>query len=359
MLDSGFVDVAIGLMLVYFLLALVCSGINELVEALLRRRAKYLEGGIVDLLGIDLKQQLYEHSLLEGLYPQRGRPISDESVPDAKRKKPSYIPSATFAHALASILTDGSARLTGEVDGATETVPVDSTIGFRAGNFIQVHLERMRIEEVLDRALRVTRAHNRSLGPSSCRTNPRPHCAKDRGSIQPSSAGSQETPWACQTAALYGRRTRWWLFAYGIVIVVVLNADTALVARTLWSDATLRGSVVAQAGSVVAGGETREPCEDPACIATRLKRVKALGLPLGWPDLRVGDWGDGVTYADDDRVPHSTPEGVLKFFGLLLTAAALALGAPFWFDLLNKVTNFRASGRPPPSTQEPGSSAVR
>src|SRR5262245_27578020 len=79
MLDSGVLGVVIGLILIYFLLSLVCSGLNELMEAFLRRRSKYLEGAIVDLLGLDLKRQLYEHPLLETLYPQKGKPEADEA----------------------------------------------------------------------------------------------------------------------------------------------------------------------------------------------------------------------------------------------------------------------------------------
>jgi hypothetical protein len=30
-----------------------------------------------------------------------------------------------------------------------------------------------------------------------------------------------------------------------------------------------------------------------------------------------------------------------------LTILAVSLGAPFWFDLLNKFMTFRASGKPP------------
>jgi hypothetical protein len=36
-----------------------------------------------------------------------------------------------------------------------------------------------------------------------------------------------------------------------------------------------------------------------------------------------------------------------KVFGLLLTVLALSLGAPFWFDMLNKIINIRSSGPPP------------
>jgi hypothetical protein len=40
-------------------------------------------------------------------------------------------------------------------------------------------------------------------------------------------------------------------------------------------------------------------------------------------------------------------------FGLLMTMFALSLGAPFWFDMLNKVVNIRAAGRAPEEKPKP------
>jgi hypothetical protein len=40
-------------------------------------------------------------------------------------------------------------------------------------------------------------------------------------------------------------------------------------------------------------------------------------------------------------------EIVSKLVGFLLTAFALSLGAPFWFDTLNKLINIRTAGRAP------------
>jgi hypothetical protein len=64
--------------------------------------------------------------------------------------------------------------------------------------------------------------------------------------------------------------------------------------------------------------------------------VNEFGLPLGW---------------SHDTSPHNFFwEGLGKVLGLLVTAFALTLGAPFWFDLLGKVSNLRGSG--PPATTE-------
>ena len=51
-------------------------------------------------------------------------------------------------------------------------------------------------------------------------------------------------------------------------------------------------------------------------------------FPLGWEG--VSDWGVGgwITHA----------------LGWLFTAAAVSLGAPFWFDLLSRVARLRGTG---------------
>ena len=42
----------------------------------------------------------------------------------------------------------------------------------------------------------------------------------------------------------------------------------------------------------------------------------------------------------------------LQVVGWLLTGAALTLGAPFWFDLLNKFVNLRGAGVKPKRQDE-------
>ena len=84
---------------------------------------------------------------------------------------------------------------------------------------------------------------------------------------------------------------------------------------------------------------TGAPASDPAEEAkTAIQRasdcvaaVKALGLPLGW--------------AEENR-PDSGLGWFAKFGGIVITVFALMLGAPFWFDTLNKLARLRATGKP-------------
>ena len=62
--------------------------------------------------------------------------------------------------------------------------------------------------------------------------------------------------------------------------------------------------------------------------------LSQVGLPLGWDG-----WPDGFT------------NWISTALGLFLTSAAVALGAPFWFDSLSKLANLRNAGPRPTSTE--------
>ena len=72
--------------------------------------------------------------------------------------------------------------------------------------------------------------------------------------------------------------------------------------------------------------------------------IAGLGLPLGWhseTDPRLS-WNDRkLTEHVQDHI-----------FGWLLTALAISLGAPFWFDLLNKFIVVRSTVKPKEKSPE-------
>lgn len=83
------------------------------------------------------------------------------------------------------------------------------------------------------------------------------------------------------------------------------------------------------------------------------QQLEALGLPIGWasvddpkrkwPGLRFegeGGWGEQIQW---------------HWLGWLLTALAISLGAPFWFDLLNKFIVIRSAVKPHEKSPEEGS----
>jgi hypothetical protein len=137
----------------------------------------------------------------------------------------------------------------------------------------------------------------------------------------------------------YKRRVQLILFAIALVLVASINADSFALGQRLWKDNALRTAVVAQATNTVndkqaacAKTENSGVKPTPADVAGKcLDQVTQLGLPLGWSQ---------ATSPSGWAIPG-------KAIGLLLTAFAILLGAPFWFDLLGKVSQLRGAGQPP------------
>lgn len=95
MFGSVILEIAIGLILIYLLLGLICTAINELVAQALKLRSGTLADGVRNILADPnhegLAKALYDHHLIKAFYK--------------KGQKPSYIPSHTFAMALLDIVT--------------------------------------------------------------------------------------------------------------------------------------------------------------------------------------------------------------------------------------------------------------
>lgn len=67
--------------------------------------------------------------------------------------------------------------------------------------------------------------------------------------------------------------------------------------------------------------------------------LHALDIPVGWKGTNVKDL---TTFWDYLNFKHIA--------GWLATILAICMGAPFWFDLLNKIANLRGTGPKPSSS---------
>lgn len=317
MFGSTILEVIIGMLFVYLLLSVLCSAIGEYLESKWNNRAKLLHKGIQLLLNDstnpsaapDLAKQLYEHGLIRPLYR------------DA-RTLPSYIPSRTFALALWNMATAGSnAGVTTNLRDIRDTV----------GKLPQQEL-RTALLTLIDEA-------NGDLDRARANIEGWYESAMDR------------------VSGWYKRKTGYVMLALGIAIAAVINADTITLATALARNSALRSAVVAAAeqrlaatdGAKPAGGGTTDPDAREAAAAQAVVQahgaVNALGLPIGWK---------GWTASGDDprRAPDTLMDWVLKVVGVLLTGFALSQGAPFWFDVLNKVIVVRSTVKPKEKSAE-------
>jgi hypothetical protein len=283
-------DVAIGIVLLYLLLSLICSAITEGIARFFAMRSSNLKAGIQNLLhdskSSGYTQLLYEHPLIKGLY-RRG--LSDRVL--RRDGKPSYIPPRLFSLALLDIIAGTS----------KEIYEVRSTVATTIGN-TQVKYALLALIDEADGDIKAARAN-----------------------IERWFDDAME-----RVAGWYKRKTQVIILAVAVVITLALNADTFIVAKSLWNDSALRESVVTAARQA-----TDQPLPDE--IQAIEQELAKLQLPLGWHSAPC--WLSPSVSCD-------LVGGSARIVGLLFTAVALSLGAPFWFDLLNKFISFRTSGEP-------------
>jgi hypothetical protein len=301
--SNAILDVVIGLAFFYFLLSIVCSAINEGIATVLNLRAKNLEKGIRQLLKDP--DDFYRHWRVAALHGPRWF---------GGKRRPSYIPPRIFALTVldtASGSTDADTRdLIERAQAAVESE----------------HTPRI-IRGMLRDALDEARGDRDRL----------------RASIERSYDEMME-----RVSGWYKRTVQLILFLIAIAVVAGINADSFTIGQRLWKDDAVRSAVVAQANKTIANTQAEctqaETSTDTTQAGTELTaaekaakcldQIKELGIPVGWTS---------------DTSPHSWEAVLGKIFGLLLTVFAVQLGAPFWFDLLGKVSRLRGSGNPPSS----------
>lgn len=118
----------------------------------------------------------------------------------------------------------------------------------------------------------------------------------------------------------YKRKAQTMLLAIGFALAVILNTNLATLPERLYRDPVLRAQLV-----TVAEKQNATPALLEQSAAT-------LQLPIGWHSFAELKSTDGREWA-------------LRVVGWMLTAAAISLGAPFWFDLLSHFVNLRAVKR--------------
>jgi hypothetical protein len=166
----------------------------------------------------------------------------------------------------------------------------------------------------------------------------------------------------------YKRKAQLVTFVIGVILALTLNVDTIQVATSLWREPTLRQAIIAQAEqySLAAAEPASSEGEARAIGATVTdlqEELNALSFPFGWHTAPF-DAGDrqcaylpfdssqvmGFPSRDENGLPVckrisnfpvDLPGWLGKVLGLLISGAAAAQGAPFWFDILRKMVSAR------------------
>jgi hypothetical protein len=318
MFGSGVLDIGIGLIFVYLMVSLVCTAANEALASLFHWRADTLHDGIRNLLdgpdehSSEWAKKFYDHPLVRSLYRQDLRP--------------SYIPSRTFALALIDLVLPAAAAekptTAQELRNAVAAAPCPDGLK----HVLQLLIDEADRSSVAGQTLRLAGVLDLQKLETVFEQ------LHQHIEIWFNNTMERVSGW-------YKRRVHAWTIGIAIGLTALLNVDSVLISRHLARDSALRSAIVAQAEEVAKQPPSPDGSAHLQLLQNRIQELKSVGIPLGWPD------------------PDGPPAGVswflLKFLGILLTAGAASLGAPFWFDVLNRFMSIRAAGKAPEETPKP------
>lgn len=332
MFNSPIIDLALTLSFTYFSLSLTVSTIHEYLSALLNKRGEYLKNAI-DCLLFDQDWK----KIAEKLY-------NNPNITSLKKdinSLPSYIPAGNFAAALMDQFKDDK-NIILDMNKIRDVLTDDgiaAQVGISAGI-------RKLLLNFYERAQGDLQSFQKQIETFY-------NSAMDRAS------------------GVYKRSSQLIVFIISVVICASLNVDTINIVNKLWGNqealkhtADNLQTVVKQVNekgynpktdtikfeaskvTVIKNipADTSKNAPNAKKVAQQISTVSTFlvssGIPVGWtaqntPDLK------------DKTFCQSLLSLLTKITGLLLTAIALMLGAPFWFDLINKIVSLRAAGKKP------------
>ena len=438
MLDSTIIEVVLGLVFVYSLLAIVVTQINMVISNLLNLRARHLKAAVRDLITDPTTQARFmTHPLIalvrRPLSPDR--PLSAqgaETVVQSETSDVAWIDPTIFADVLTDLV---SAQATGDSDVYAPLLRVANTVldpaqKAQANALVRriqsgaAHFEDLltfitALPDAADRqallqSLSDVEAALQEFGTES---NPLINLYRGLRNIENEEfqraldtilrtaesideARARLAQWFDknmeQVTDTYKRRIQVISLVVGLALALVLNIDTLQLAQTLWGDPSLRQAMVLAADTARVSGvlqtqieqsaaaqatlaapnplpqanfapgaeATPEPLTDTqdalldlgesaANTAASIETILSLRLPIGWyfsaadPNVQsiagldpLADPRNGWNYGPVNN-PNWLGLLIKKLIGLALTTIAVSQGAPFWFDLMNRIAQGR------------------
>jgi hypothetical protein len=390
-LNSNLLSILISITLIYAILGVLVSTLVEWWNYKSKERGRMLKGAIIKLLSDPMNNEyghlFYGHFMISGLR--------------ADHRPPQYISSSMFAEVLIDVVGKQAVHaqkitmdlnIEGEFKKykvAGDAPPVSVMERFKAG------LDMMNESPFKDMLLSFWHKSN-----------------SDYDSLKTLMAKWYDD-YMDRVSGWYKTQIRKKLTVAGFVVAIALNIDTFHLLRVLSLDENLRSSLVNTAESVAdnytalsdsAKKKTNElkkvielSMKDSVRLAEEYKKIDStansltqklkitdslsiayinkadsvialaasLGIPIGWSRTSAPyTWiwknpeqcnykyqrGTGLWKYINNRNNCPGLFGWLKYLmGITITAFALSLGAPFWFELLVKLVNIRRAGKKPQS----------
>jgi hypothetical protein len=356
MFQNAAVDVAISLAVMYLLLSLTCTVINEYIASKLDLRSKSLGVGLKALLDVEnVRAAFYQHGLIAGTRTALTR-ASNLSVVRSATIDP---PAAAASTSSESAAPAGAAASVSRAAPSVAAPPVTHPSYFSTNTFVLALLGSLTSgEETADGLSIPTFADLEKavlkLPHSHLRDALVTNLIVAQGDFERFRKGvaSWFDDSMDRLSGAYRRHLKLISIAVGCLLAIALNADTFAVSRVLWSDGALRAQMAGVAESTVKAGLSTDSTAGPtpntptaAEIEDRITQVNRTlrPLPIGWSLQANASFGELKRNIESKPLSYWP----VKLLGLFATGLALSFGAPFWFDALSKFMNIRAAGVKP------------
>ncbi len=314
MSSFAFLDLVIGLVFIYLIFSLAASTIREMYANLWNLRAKNLEKWVLNSLSQEgFGQKLLDHPVIKSI--------------SRKDRKPSYIPPELFADIFLQVINDD--------DQSKNTYSAVS----------------------LEQKIRST-----DLLPDGYKTYLLQKIADSKGDVQ--SAKNAIMEWfdssMMRIGGTYKKKSQRALLIISVVLVSWANVDTLRIASHLHENPKVAESLAHKAALYVQDStvvnyinqlkKDMNTPSDSAIAKMQQDYEKLKGLNTQWENEQLPiRWEEDplLTTFGQKKTWPIVKGSLSKLIGLIISALAISLGAPFWFELLNKLVNLRGAGSNP------------
>lgn len=292
-------EVIAGIVFTFLLLSLLGTTINELLSSWRGWRGYYLEEGLKRLLEYKDNPEVFERFMKHPFFRQ----LFQHWAPLRVSRAPAYLSSANFANILTNVLKKKDAALE-SVDELLAALPEGSNL-----RQVLEHLKSEGVESVDD-----FKKHLQGW--------------------------FDDVMW--QASGWYKRHMQLITLLVGLGIAAVLNADAIQMYHHLTTNEAAREQINLLAEAFV----EKNP---------ELPQQMAPGDSLSISQIQAGvrDYVESEDFSNMSNIlglgwqpgdlTVDARSWLIRIFGWLLTALAISLGAPFWFDILKKIINIKSS----------------
>jgi len=285
---SQVLEVAIGLVLVYYLLGSVVSWVTKMILDMQETRGKTLETYLQKIAG-DKTVDLTELPQIKALQPIRYKNAFSVLSGNTVAKKVEKIPVGTLVDAFFDV-TGITGRPGVDASGLKEAIGglPDSEGKTAMLNWIDKGVTN--INDLRDRT------HDYFAGILD------------------------------QAAQKFKASARSFVIMLSVALTLTLGTDSIQLAKDLWNNSELRMVTAAQAGALAQQGSGQLDIDQIVAELGKLQIVK-----FGW-------WQMAGALPDGSAAGAWVEFIFLKLLGLAITTVAVSQGSSFWYDLLKKLT---------------------